>query len=185
MIPSGLYLCYGYSRFQQTSGIHASHFAPNVNSSDQLAPGGAIYDADNQPTLTQRTRLTSLSQAYQLATPKLNRSNDDRLLNFTNYWNHFHTVCNIYGIVTQISEDVVIYCTLQQKSAQENQVKYVALCRYCTAVPLFSCEIKFKKILKNNQGVRNCRTLLDLSKIKVVYCCKLASEINLCCSLCL
>ena len=118
---------------------------PNVNSSDQLAPGGAIYDADNQPTLTQQTRLTILSPAYQLATPKLNRSNDDRLLNFTNYWNHFHAVCNVYSIVTQILEDVVIYCTLQQKSAQENQVKYVALCRYCTAVPLFSCEIKFKK----------------------------------------
>jgi len=32
---------------------------------------------------------------------------------------------------------------------------------------------KFKKLLKNNHGVRNCETLLELSKIKAVCYCKL------------
>jgi len=35
-------------------------------------------------------------------------------------------------------------------------------------VQLFSVEINFKELLKNNQGVKNCETLLELSKIKAV-----------------
>jgi len=50
--------------------------------------------------------------------------------------------------------------------------------RYRATVPLFSGEINFKELLKNNQGVRNCETLLELSKINADYCCKLACEIN-------
>jgi len=46
----------------------------------------------------------------------------------------------------------------------------------------FFGETNFKELLKNNQGVRNCETLLEMSKIKAVYCCKLASEINSDCS---